>query len=156
MPEAPTVTGPVCTIHQESMAGGRACQACLASPVLDDDEEPGFYEDLSATATDRGMPDRLAVEMRIWKDADDLLAIADECAAEAAALKREKGGELGAVARSKSWRATKALEVKAREAAGKAARAAGDMILFRERCAYNERADRLYAERQRAVSRSTH
>lgn len=156
MLSAPTGAARTCPLHPGvSMAGGRACAACLASPPVEEAEEVGFYEAMTDEAKAANMPSRLDAEAMLWSRAEKLSAIADECEAEAKAIKAERGGEYGKAARSTSYRAMLSLAIKARDAAGKDARSAAALIIFRERCSDAERADRLYADAQRAVGRRT-
>lgn len=131
---------------------GDACPICIATAIPDDDrEEPGFYEAMTERANADGLPDRLTAERTLWDGYHRLIGIADELQEVADKLKLEKAGT--AIARSRAWRSMIELRVKAINEAGKYARAASDLVLWRERWADNEKADRLYVERQRAVGR---
>ena len=147
MHATPTDTGPRCATHGESMAGGRACQACLESPLSDEVEGVGFYEQQTIDARHAGLMSRIEAERAIVQRATQMTAFA-------ASLQSERDAIDGNDRESFAMRALLAsLIIKAHEAGGKDLRHASTMILFRERAADAERADRLYADRQRLVAR---
>jgi hypothetical protein len=146
-----------------------ACSTCAVAPVVDEQPvETGHYEQVSLVASERGLPDRLSGEAILWDRHAKLMAIADAVGADADRVRDDMTAlshveVLGVEARLSKVRAMRdlvairialvGLQVKAIEAAGKDARHAATMILWRERKADAEGADRLYADRQRKVGR---
>lgn len=142
--DAQPVTGQRCETHGTPMVGGRACPLCMSTQIVEADEDPGYYEAATAEARAAGLPDRIEAERILWDRHAQTMAIADAC---------------GAVAKDpsltpKEQAAFVALQLKAIDTAGKDARHAATMILWRERCADAEKADRLYRDQQRKVGRA--
>ena len=145
MHDATPAIGPRCAVHGSPMPGGRACPLCLTAPVADDEDEVGFYEAATEQAQAAGLPDRIGAERILWERHAATMAIADACAEEARHAEDAR------------TRATfVSLQLKAIETAGKDARHAATMILWRERCADAEKADRLYRDQQRKVGKVRH
>lgn len=138
----------------------RACAVCAASALPDEPEAaPGQYEAMTNDANAAGMVDRLGAEAIMWARSEALMALDAEAGRDAAELADEiveakRNGDLRTVQGLRMIRtAVLGLRIRAVAEAGKYVRAASEMILWRERKADNERADRLYADRQRKVGR---
>ena len=138
-----------CSIHGIDVRKGRACPACAVMPVIDATPPAvGFYEAATASASAAGAPGRVDAEVLLWGRGVTMDALRDD-------LTAERHRTPSKTPRDRSHRAYLAgLIIKAHEAGSRDYRAASDMILFRERMTDAERADRLYAERQRKAGRA--
>ncbi len=157
------------TCEHGTMKPPRACAVCAASALPDEDPTPpGFYERLTDEANEAGLPDRVAAERILWDRHAMAMQIAADLGAEAAlvdeqrkALDAAKATNIEqAIEQSRLVRdlvglrsTLLSLQIKAIDVGGKDARHATTLILWRERKADTEVADRLYADRQRKVGR---